>query len=117
MICRGSSRIVLLLGPWAFKLPTYTEWRLFLRGLLANMQERQLWRFLQDDSALCPVVFALPGGWLIVMPRVEPLTNEEFLSLPIEDFLDRDHWVIPAETKADSFGWWEGRLVAVDYGN
>lgn len=116
-ILHGSARVVLLIGPWAFKLPTYVEWRLFLRGLLANMQERQLWRFLRDDSALCPVHFALPGGWLIVMPRAEALTDEEFLDLPVEDFLDRGDWVVPAERKTDSFGWWRGRLVAVDYGN
>lgn len=70
----GIMREVFLIGRWAVKVPKLTRgWRNFLQGLLANMQERELSR--RGYPQLCPVVFSIPGGWLVVMPRVEPLSN------------------------------------------
>jgi hypothetical protein len=106
---RGTSREVLLVGRWAVKLPSARCWRLFLCGLLGNMQEA-LWSGF--DSGLCPVRWAFPGGLVVVMPRCEPLTAAEF------DALDRSPWAdLPVEAKACSFGRLGGRVVAVDYGS
>lgn len=72
---------------------------------------------------LCPVVFALPGGWLTVMRRAEPLTREQFENLDFAEWikggtdLPKGEWVIPVENKLDSFGVLAGRIVAVDYGS
>lgn len=115
-IARGSTRTVFLLGALAIKLPSVVEWRLFLLGLLANMQERKFSRTGWPE--LCPVLFSLPGGWLLVMRRARELTREEFDSLDLSAFVNQNsNYVVPAELKMDSFGWIGTQLVAVDYGD
>lgn len=114
----GTTRTVFLIGSWAIKFPATVEWRLFLLGLLANMQEAKFSRCGWPE--LCPVLFSLPGGWLVVMRRARVLTDAEFLDLDeavMRDFINRPDYVVPAEIKSDSFGWLNGQLVAVDYGN
>lgn len=113
-LCYGTTRAVLLIGKRALKFPVVTEGRLFLLGLLDNMQERQFARM--DDPRLCSVRFSLPGGWLVVMQRTTPLTREEFDALDYETFVNHGAFRVSAENKLDSFGWLEGRIVAVDYG-
>jgi hypothetical protein len=126
-ICRdGVTRIVLLAGPWAFKFPRFGYgYAMGLRGLLCNMQERGIW--VLGWPQLCPVLFALPGGWLLVMRRARPLTMDEWQALDVAEF--RKHRVreqdgpesydgiVPVEDKQDSFGVVDGRIVAVDYGS
>jgi hypothetical protein len=113
----GATRMVLLTRRWAIKLPRPTEWRLFLHGLLANMQERMFWT-MRDDR-MCPVHFSLPGGWLVVMPFARPLTDEEWAAFDADKFCvgNEDDAMVPAENKRDSFGVLSGRVVAVDYGS
>lgn len=121
-IARGVTRRVLLIGQYALKVPNPAEWRLFLLGLLANMQEAIFAKARWPE--LCPVVWSLPGGFLVVMRRARVLTDDEFEE---HEALIR-RWIfggpgeenerfVPAEPKSDSFGWLDGRLVAVDYGN
>jgi hypothetical protein len=118
---KGTHRVVYLVGPYAIKRPVFRPWRLFLCGLLANMQEATFsdagW------SELCPVVFAMPGGWFNIMRRAEPITNEQFAKLNYSEWIrggqalpDGD-WIIPVENKQCSFGILDGRIVAVDYGS
>ncbi len=114
--CRwGTTRTVLLIGRWAVKVPSLTEWRLFLLGLLANMQEACLSRCGWPE--LCPVTFSIPGGWLIVMHRAEPITRDEFFTLDVERWRNRDEYTVPVEAKLDSFGRLNGSIVAIDYGS
>lgn len=110
----GATRWVLLVGMVAIKMPRPTGWSTFLRGLLSNMQERQFAR--AGWAELCPVLASLPGGWLVVMPRCRPLTCYEFNVLDTEAFINQRDYVVPVEPKPDSFGWLNGRVVAVDYG-
>lgn len=114
----GCTRHVLLIGPWAVKVPAFWRsdggWKLFLCGLLANMQER-------DFSAtgwpeLCPVVASIPGGWLVVMRRAREMTDDEFAAFDAKNFCENEDRIIPAEHKSNSFGWLDGRIVAFDYG-
>lgn len=117
----GTTRKVILIGSWAIKLPALTEWRLFLMGLLANMQESQFSRLGWPE--LCPVIFAAPGGICLIMQRAEPLTRDQFFALDYAEWIKRGEdlpkgeWVIPVENKLDSFGVIGDRIVAVDYGN
>ena len=113
---QGITREVFLIGRWAFKFPRIVSgWRMFLCGLLANMQERSF--AAAGWPELCPVVFSIPGGWLVVMRRARPLTPEEWSNFRPYDFCEKGDHVIPAETKLDSFGVLDSRIVAVDYGN
>lgn len=112
----GCTRIVFLIGAWAVKVPNVCYgWRLFLIGLLANMQERTFSKAGWPE--LCPVLWSIPGGWLVVMPRARPLTDDEFLALDYDAFTDKPEYVVPVEDKADSFGWLGDRIVALDYGS
>ncbi len=132
----GTTRNVWLVGKWAVKVPAWSEWRLFLLGLLANMQEKVFAR--TGWAELCPVVWSLPGGWMLVMRRAIPLTREEWDYFNGEKWAKREAmpghvrarmyggaatwaervaYTIPVELKMDSFGWIGEQLVAVDYGN
>jgi hypothetical protein len=91
-------------------------WRLFLQGLLANMQEREFARAKWPE--LCPVLFSLPGGWLVVMRRARVMTDDEFAAFDAQAWAAASgQYCVPCELKADSFGWLGGRVVSIDYGN
>jgi len=126
---RGATRVVVLAGRWAFKFPTPVYgWRNFLYGLLANMQERMF--ATTGWPELCPVLFSLPGGWIVVMPRCESLRVDGAWVDPVPHwwgdegpdeawwaaFTQRAEYEVPVEHKADSLGLLNGRIVAVDYG-
>ncbi len=117
----GVTRVVILTKHYAFKIPNFCEswgdkWRLFLHGLLANMQERRLWQVGRYPE-LCPVIFYIPLGFLVVMPRVPELTDDEFYALDFETLVNRPDYYVPAEPKPNSWGWLNGYPVAIDYGN
>jgi hypothetical protein len=108
---------VYLIGRWAIKRPVFVEWRLFLLGLLANMQEARFSRMQWPE--LCPVLFACPGGFFIVMRRAQGLSRSEFEAfseMKYLSFVDKPDYRVPVENKLDSFGWLDRRIVAVDYG-
>lgn len=118
----GVTRTVILTKRWAIKLPSVVYgWKFFLYGFLANMQEVSWSGF---DDRLCPIIFALPGGSLIVMPRCKPLTDEEYIAEVYtgwDAMCDRDTGEVlsgslPVEMKTCSFGRLNGKIVAVDYG-
>ena len=114
----GVTRIVILIGSWAIKLPRFDYgWRLGLQGLLANHQEEALW---QDTrwAELCPVLWSVPGGFALIMRRARPLDDVEFEDFCLNGWIMYpDNERIPVEKKADSFGILDGRVVAVDYGS
>jgi hypothetical protein len=80
------------------------------------------------------VVFSLPGGWLLVMRRAEPLTEERWQNFRLELIGDEavaaNHrrgfikgwndksaeYVVPVDLRRNSFGLLDGFIVAVDYG-
>jgi hypothetical protein len=111
----GSTRIVVLIGNLAIKAPRLSEWRLFLQGLLANMNEVRWSKSGLDGFA--PVLWHLPGGFALAMKRARELTDEEFLSLDFDAWRDRGDYLIPVEPKSNSLGWIDGQIVAIDYGN
>lgn len=112
---RGATRFVILTGNFAIKFPEISEWRLFLSGLLANMQERTFARTGWPE--LCPIRLSIPGGWLVVMRRARPMTEKEWAEFDAERWADRDEYTVPCEPKRDSFGWIGTNIVVVDYGN
>lgn len=113
---QGSTRNVFLTKKYAIKIPRFVEWRLFLFGLLGNMQETFFWKQLKSDK-LCPVLFAIPCGFMIVMARASEFSCKDHAEFDFDSFVDAGDWVIPAENKQDSFGWFQGRIVAIDYGD
>lgn len=118
----GCTRIVILTKTRAYKIPNFLDsWpRLFCSGILSNIQETSFSTLHWPE--LCPVLWSLPWGLLVVMPRLVELTDQEFSELNYAEWIkggqDLPHgeWVVPVEPKSNSFGWFEGRPVAIDYG-
>jgi len=125
----GCTRFVVLTKKYAIKIPQFKyEWKHFLLGLLANMQEVAF--NTMKDERLCPVIFHLWGGWLVVMPRCAPISEECFFDIDVtrfwpnkdEDYhpdntCERANYNVPVENKQDSFGYYNGKIVAIDYGS
>ena len=105
-LVKGVTRYVILTKKWAIKFPSFYNWPLFLTGLLANMQERD-WSGFNDR--LCPVKFCCWGGWFLVMPRCEPVAEEE---IDYAAFAG-----LPSDLKPCNFGKYQGRVVMLDYGS
>ncbi len=108
---RGITREVLLIGNYAFKLPSFRSWYLFLEGLQCNMQETDRQRCSEH---FCPIIFRIPGGFLNIMPRATEttLTDDEFVK-----FRELNELHVYVEGKDCSFGIINGKLMAVDYGS
>lgn len=105
---QGVTRTVLLIGPYALKFPLGKSWRMSLYGLLSNMQEATWAR--RRLPILCPVVWSVPGGWLVVMRRAEPYPRDR--PLP-EALFEHYPWM---DLKHENFGLLNGQVVVVDYG-
>ncbi len=104
----GITRNVFLTKRYAIKLPTFRSWKLFLTGLLANMQETFWWKETHNDSRLCPVVFGCWGGWFIVMRKAEP----------IDRLINYEYFTgLPLDPKPTNFGILDDRVVMIDYGS
>jgi hypothetical protein len=119
---RGICRTVLLIGPYAVKVPTTRPYghrgglseRLtaLARGVLANQSE-YAWR---GQDGLCPIVLSL-ASIVQVYVRCRPVTDEE---VPDPE-LDPAWWRAIAPTvpfgdkKAANLGWLGDHLVWVDF--
>lgn len=122
MIKFGATRMVLFLPSFSrryprgvvVKLPRPTHWRLFLHGLLGNMQEAEFSK--AGWKQLCPVLFSLPGGFLVVMPRCQVFQGK-LSDRDYQTFVNQPNYCVPVENKAGSFGYYRKRLVAIDYGS
>lgn len=113
----GATRAVFLVGRWALKVPFAWSWMHFLLGLVANIQEVTFSKAQWPE--LCPVLWWLPGGWLVVMRRAAPLSDDQWAAFEptIEEWMNKGDYYVPSEPKRDSYGMLEGRVVAIDYGN
>lgn len=104
----GRNRVVLITARYAIKLPSLRGWRDFLFGLLNNLNERA---WSGEHDGYCPVLWAAPLGFALVMPRARILDDATFA------YVDSVAPALPGvERKASSWGWLGDRLVAVDYG-
>jgi hypothetical protein len=116
IITRGVTRLVFLVGNYAIKIPKPVIWNHFLRGLIANMEERLIWMIVNIPETaithtkdyLCPVVWASWGGWILIMKRTEPVDPQSWEPIKELEVVCRDH-------KPDNYGMLDGRLVMIDY--
>lgn len=122
--CSGCTRTVFLIGKWAIKLPVMNAVTRrddsLLRGMLANIQEASCWAIKETREMLAPVIYCAPFGLFLIMRRCEPLAGE----LPEReakrfyyDSVRETGYMVPVEDKPSSFGYLNGRIVAVDYGS
>lgn len=114
---RGATRVVIVLRHYVIKIPTFKSWKLFLHGLLANLQERQMSTI--NDAALCPVISGSRIGLFVIMPRCEPVNHRglfftELCRLKIRGKLPEEFYL--RDAKPENFGYLKCRLVKLDYG-
>lgn len=119
-ILRGSTRLVILCGRWAMKIPYsksgfYGYVHSVLCGWKANRDE-YVWskcnKETQMYSFLCPVKYSFLFSMVIVMYRATPISCCNFKELDKQSFDFGGY-----EHKQDSFGKLNGEVVIVDYGD
>lgn len=111
-LCAGVTRLVLLVGPVAVKVPN-PRWGMIhlVRGMLANLYERERWAKSRHPM-LTPTYVCLPFGLLAVQRRVPisvpgRLMREEVDRLPFIGYDNNGH----------NAGLLRGKLVLFDYGD
>jgi hypothetical protein len=122
-IKHGCTRTTFLLGNYAVKVPMiFSEFRMFLLGLIHNQEEKR-WSRPEYHQHLNPVLFSVAGGWLNVYRRAEALTDDQFTAFDYHYFTNYACRVGGecvnlgfVEHKQDSFGTVDGRILAIDYG-
>jgi hypothetical protein len=107
----GTTRIVWCVGRIAIKIARHE------RGVRCNRFEANYYREASPEcrAKLCPVLWCSPWGVVLVMPRAEPIAEDEFYKLYESDglpFYDLDS---PFEWKPSDWGRLDGRIVALDY--
>lgn len=114
----GITRIVLLIGKYAIKIPNFTyEHRHFLQGCCANWSERKYNKDFNDVyytgnmyEYVAPSYFCSWFGLIQIQARCEPmledLTNEQ------KEFY---YPLCGTDSKKENFGWYKGKLVCLDY--
>lgn len=116
-IRRGITRTVLLIGPWAVKIPALNGrssptlldikgalWGIS-RGIQANLSERE-W---SQCEGVCPVRWTL-FGLVNVYPRADLVTHEL-----TEDEYEAIGFIGSTDRKPQNVGLLNGKLVWIDY--
>jgi len=115
---RGTCRLTICIGPWAFKLARGTK------GRSCNGYEATVWKTAKPDrrKILCPVLVRFPFNLFLVMQSAQPISEQQCKELkdtggfPDWDYMPPDDIESPLEHKASDWGRLpDGRLVALDY--
>src|SRR5215469_741841 len=113
----GATRLVILIGEFAIKLPKPTGLARFRRGCRGNSIEERIWREERTHfPELCPVLWCIPFGLALAMPRARMMTDPEFWAWA-DSAEYPEHWrpAAPYEHKPADWGWIKGKPVVVDY--
>jgi hypothetical protein len=131
VIKRGATRIVFVFKRVVIKIPNNQGYKLFLYGILANLQEKSFSRGCSRDD-LAKVKFCSPLGFFLIMEKAEPIKLEELWET---DWEDADEWeqfsnflherykdddmkdFMLSDSKPSNWGYINGRLVKIDYGD
>lgn len=107
----GTTRMVFFIGKYAIKLPKINSWKFFLKGILANLDEKMWYKHSPKEWQLkmAPSLFCL-GGFILISYRAKEITKEQFYSIN-KNYYDP----LPIDNKIDNFGLFENRIVLIDY--
>lgn len=105
------------------KVPYYKNWKRFLKGLIANLNEAMLSKSYPESQYLVPVTWSAPGGWLLIMPRVRDCGDPLFHAFMVDLFKcydpdDQEVFEIRryCECIVDNYGMYKGQPRCRDYG-
>ncbi len=119
----GATRRVFIFKNFVVKIPNTQEYKLFICGILANLQEK-LWSGCHPD--LAKVLWCSPLGLVLIMERAITLSTDElreFDWLKFKEDLEEKYKdddlgeFMLSDTKPDNWGYVGDRLVKIDYGN
>jgi hypothetical protein len=122
-LVRGICRLVILVGPYAIKVPTTRPYgarapgdRLhwWCRGYLANRSERD-WSRWEEATGIAPVLHSWLGGVIQVYPRCEPVTDLSWMTAPRETYMAISPVMRTGDCKEDNIGVLDGNIVWLDY--
>lgn len=125
----GVTRLVIEFNKIVVKVPNFTySWNHFLKGLIASMNERDIYRWHPDRDILAPVKWCSWGGWILVMEKadIKRHMDEVRLSPPISLNYEKEikirynKWIevgLGGDDKPSNYGYIKDKLVKVDYGN
>lgn len=116
MIAIGCTRCVLLVGKYAIKFPVLSCWEMFLKGLVANIEEGKWSRF--PSKHLPKTYYVARSGFISIQERVRPVRHEglylvDLAQLCAQSEVSSDFWL--RDAKASNFGYRGNTLVKVDY--
>ena len=117
LISTGITRNVFLIGKYAIKTPAmfrgYGGWKYFLKGMVANLDENTWYKLSSktEKTLLCPIIGCYLCGFILIMKRGEPLSEEDYKPQLFE-ILFKDY---PLDIKIDNFGLLNGIVVLIDY--
>lgn len=124
-IClKGWTRIALMSKNHVVKIPNVlgnrqtqdSAYVLFLCGLIKNVRQSKTSKCNKlVENKLCPVTFACPGGLFLIMKRATPMNEDQFMNLDYYAFVSGNSYKIQCEKKCNSFGYYGGKPVVVDY--
>lgn len=118
---KGATRIVFLTKKYAIKIPSFYSWKMFLHGLIANLNERAFKEYsCTPGSGLCPTVYASETGLISIQKRCLPVQHRgmfwvELAHLACSTVLHEDFFY--SDAKPENFGYIDGKLVKLDYGD
>lgn len=119
-ICLGATRRVFVFKNFVVKVPNIQEYRLFLHGILANIQENTFSKIGRSD--LAKVKFCSKFGFILIMERANIISNEvdasDFFDMINQKYKDdymKDFMI--SDLKSSNWGYVNGQLVKIDYGN
>ena len=118
-ISKGATRNVLIFKQFVIKIPTIKEYRLFLKGILANLQEKK-WSGHHID--LAKVLFCSKFGLFLIMERADVISNNidwASFQLMIKSKYQYDNLqdFLLSDLKPSNWGYIRDHLVKIDYGN
>lgn len=111
-VCVGTTRVALLVGPWAVKVPRVSAsghgrlWG-FAHGVLANLSERRI-SARDDIEGIAPVLWSL-AGLVQLYPRCDPAPYEP------HDYSLIASPGVPVDPRPHNVGVLDDELVFVDY--
>jgi len=134
----GITRIVFVFKNFVVKVPNWHySWLHFLKGLIGNINESKCWKYNSGkcesgkSHLLCPVIWCSWGGWILIMKKADIMRHlSEVMAMPPipDDWHERKKelseryalWIdagFGGDDKCDNYGYYQDRLVKIDYAN
>lgn len=114
---KGCTRIVLLTKNYAFKIPTVKSYKLFLNGLLANLEER-IWTTV-DIKCINNSYYCNRFGLLVIQKRVRHVNHRGLFWIEQRRLriLSEYPEIHKRDIKPENYGYNEvNQLVKIDIG-